>query len=183
MQQCFWRPKLKSCRQFLLSTYSKKSHWTILPKYFGLFIPTGNRSCPNFMGFISQHEQAEQLGKEFLVPGRNSWGCERGSWKKKPAKLCCGNLDYGILHCTVNMHFIFTGNTAGIKISLSQLTLSSLYKHRLSLSNLKNRRWTTLCIYSNVSCSKYCLKIWNCLKVVISTLNYVLFFFLSTSEK
>lgn len=79
MQQCFWRPKLKSHRQFLLSTYSKKSRWTILLKYFGLFISTGNRSCPNCMGFISQHEQAEQLGKEFLVPGLNSWGREGGN--------------------------------------------------------------------------------------------------------
>lgn len=39
------------------------------------------------MGFISQHEQAEQLGKEFLAPGLNSWGCERGS-RKKPQQSC-----------------------------------------------------------------------------------------------
>lgn len=130
MQQCFWRPKLKSHSQFLLSTYSKKSYWTILPTHFRLFISTGKRSCPNFMGFISQHEQ---LGKEFVVPG-----AVKEELEKTPAKLFCGNLDYSILLCIVNMYFIFTGNTAGIKISLSQLTLTSLYKHRLSLSNSKN---------------------------------------------
>lgn len=157
MQQCFWRPKLKSHRQFLLSTQSEKPHWTILPKHFGLFISTGNRSCPNFMGFISQHQQAGQLGKEFLASGLNSWGCERGS-RKKPSKVVLWKP--GLRYTTFHHEpaFIFTGNTAGIKISLSQPTLTSLQKYRLSLSNSKNHSWTTLCICCNASSSKYCLK-------------------------
>lgn len=72
---------------FSLSAYSEKSHWTLLPKHFWLFVSTGIQTCPNFMGSASQSVQTEQLGKEFLDPGLNFWGCERGG-RKKTQQTC-----------------------------------------------------------------------------------------------
>lgn len=124
MKQYFWRPKFKSRGQFLLSTHSEKSHWTILPKRFYCLYQQETDPAQTLFGFIRQHQQAEQLGKEFLAPGLKCWGCERGSRKKSQQSLLWKpGLQYITLNC--EYAFIFTGNTTGIKISLFQLTLTS----------------------------------------------------------
>lgn len=111
----------------LLTAYSEKSHWTLLPKHFGLFVSTEPEPTQTSWVWLL-NVQTEQLWKEFLDPGLNSWGCEIGGRKKNPKLVLdhCGSPDYIILHFTFNLHYIFAGKTAWIKSSFSQPTLISL---------------------------------------------------------
>lgn len=87
----------------LLSAYSEKLHWTLLPKHSGSYVSIGTRTCPDFMGSVTQSVQTEQLWKEFLDPGLNSWECEIGDRKKKQQTcarpLWNPGLQYITSHC------------------------------------------------------------------------------------
>lgn len=65
----------------------------------------GTQNLPKLYGFDSQSVQTKQLRKEFLDPGLNSWGCERGGRKKPTAQHTCARplwnpgLQYITFHC------------------------------------------------------------------------------------